>query len=378
MNPVLRPVFTLELNYKIIPGLVTLGKYDGTHPSLTAATSTDKVVKEIATLNINQKITALAAGVLVSNDEKDILVIGTNTHILVYHVHDNRDVFYRECQDGVRTLAIGTFNDVKMPVVMVGGNSSIQGYDHAGNEIFWTAVGDVVTSIILTDYNKDGLNEIIAGAEDFNIRVYKGHQTIAQYTETEVVTNLVALPENRFAYSVSNGTVGVYEQDVRLWRIKSKNIAISLHPYDLLGQSTVQLVIGWSNGKIDCRAVKTGEVLFKDAMSSGISGLVEGDYRSIGKADIICVSCEGEVRGYTTTKTLTNAADSSETEHDSVRELLAQKQILLMELKHYSTNAKYNENAMHETESYENSGVIPANTRLQIAINTNDSMKNNQ
>lgn len=52
------------------------------------------------------------------------------------------------------------------------------------------------------------------------MRVFKGDKIISELTETEVVTGLVALPENRFAYSVSNGTIGVYEQDVRLWRVK--------------------------------------------------------------------------------------------------------------------------------------------------------------
>ncbi|KAJ8927775.1 hypothetical protein NQ314_019724 [Rhamnusium bicolor] len=396
MDKLIRPVFTLELNYKILPGLVTLGKYDGTHPCLTAATSNDKVLihsphrrnpsisgritwsesnREIATLNINHTITSLTTGALLPNDEKDVLVIGTSTHILVYHVHDNKDVFYKECQDGVNTVTIGTFKENKTLVVIVGGNSSVHGYDHKGNEIFWTAVGDVVTSMLLMDYNKDGSNELIVSSEDFIIRIFKGDLIIAEHVETEVVTNLVALPENRFAYSVSNGTVGVYEQDIRLWRVKSKNFAIAMHSYDLLGQSSMQLITGWSNGKIDCRSVKTGEVLFKDSMNSGLSGIIEGDYRSIGKTDIICVSCEGEVRGYTTTKTLSNSVDGSGIEQDTVRELLAQKQALLMELKHYENNTKYNENILNETESYENSGVIPASTRLQIAINTNDTSK---
>lgn len=57
-------------------------------------------------------------------------------------------------------------------------------------------------------------------SEDYNIRVYKGDKIISENVETEIVTGLVDLPENRFAYSVSNGTVGVYEQDVRLWRVK--------------------------------------------------------------------------------------------------------------------------------------------------------------
>ncbi|KRT85660.1 hypothetical protein AMK59_441, partial [Oryctes borbonicus] len=97
-----------------------------------------------------------------------------------------------------------------------------------------------------------------------------------------------------FGYSVSNGTIGVYEQDVRLWRVKSKNFAISTYSYDLLGKGYTQLITGWSNGKIDCRCVLTGEVLFKDVMPHGMAGIVEGDYRSIGKTDLICVSVDGE------------------------------------------------------------------------------------
>lgn len=43
MDIKIRPVFNLELSYQIIPGIVTIGKYDGTHPCMTAATPTDKV-----------------------------------------------------------------------------------------------------------------------------------------------------------------------------------------------------------------------------------------------------------------------------------------------------------------------------------------------
>lgn len=46
-------------------------------------------------------------------------------------------------------------------LVFVGGNSSVHGYDHNGCEMFWTAVGDVVTALILLDYNKDGMKEVL-------------------------------------------------------------------------------------------------------------------------------------------------------------------------------------------------------------------------
>jgi len=37
------PIFTFSLNQKILPGRITIGKYDGTHTCLTAATTADKV-----------------------------------------------------------------------------------------------------------------------------------------------------------------------------------------------------------------------------------------------------------------------------------------------------------------------------------------------
>lgn len=37
------PIFTLKLNHKINPRMVTIGQFDGVHPCLTAATQAGKV-----------------------------------------------------------------------------------------------------------------------------------------------------------------------------------------------------------------------------------------------------------------------------------------------------------------------------------------------
>lgn len=37
------PIFTLKLNHKINPRMVTVGTFDGLHPCLTAATQAGKV-----------------------------------------------------------------------------------------------------------------------------------------------------------------------------------------------------------------------------------------------------------------------------------------------------------------------------------------------
>ena len=81
---------------------------------------------------------------------------------------------------------------------MVGGNCSLQGFDYEGNDPFWTVTGDNVTSLVLTDYNKNGKNELVVGSEDFEIRVFADDEIITEITETESVTNLTAVQDGRF------------------------------------------------------------------------------------------------------------------------------------------------------------------------------------
>lgn len=47
-------------------------------------------------LNINQSVTCLTAGRLGPGTAGDTLVVGSQTNLLAYDVHDNADVFYKE------------------------------------------------------------------------------------------------------------------------------------------------------------------------------------------------------------------------------------------------------------------------------------------
>lgn len=97
---------------------------------------------------------------------------------------------------------------------------------------------------------------------------------------------------------------------------------MSIHAFDLNADGVVELITGWSNGKvsmplhrlliefiktpplfpavcpflfqIDARSDRTGEVIFKDNFSSSVAGVVEGDYRLDGQQQLICASTEGE------------------------------------------------------------------------------------
>lgn len=45
-------------------------------------------------------------------------------------------------------------------VVVVGGNCSVTILDAQGTEIFWTAMGGIVTSLVVYDFDGDGENEV--------------------------------------------------------------------------------------------------------------------------------------------------------------------------------------------------------------------------
>lgn len=75
---------------------------------------------------------------------------------------------------------------------------------------------------------------------------------------------------------------------------QSKNIIQYLASYDLDGDGVDELITGWSNGKIDARNSKTGEIIFKENFSHGIAGIIAGDYRRAGRNQLIIISQTGE------------------------------------------------------------------------------------
>ncbi|NP_690843.1 BBSome complex member BBS2 isoform X1 [Danio rerio] len=382
------PIFTLKLNHKINPRMVAIGKYDGIHPCLTAATQAGKVFihnphtraqrptahrlsqstqdSDISLLNINQSVSCLTAGTLGPKSTGDTLLVGSQTNLLAYDVHDNTDVFYKEVTDGANAIVLGKLGDIQSPLAIIGGNCALQGFDYEGNDLFWTVTGDNVRSLVLCDFTADGKNELLVGSEDFDIRVFKEDELVTEMAENETVTSLCHMHGSRFGYALANGTVGVYDRTARYWRIKSKNHAMSIHAFDLNADGVVELITGWSNGKIDARSDRTGEVIFKDNFSSSVAGVVEGDYRMDGQIQLICTSVEGEVRGYLpASKEMKGNLMDSSIEQDLIRELSQRKQNLMLELRNYEENAKALP-GLSEGES--KMGVIPANTQLQTAL----------
>ncbi|KZC07707.1 PREDICTED: Bardet-Biedl syndrome 2 protein homolog [Dufourea novaeangliae] len=358
--------FSLNIQKHVEPGLVTCGKFDGSHACLAMATFGGNILVhsphrqpqikghdheqsdrklawsgELAELQIGTEITALCTGRF-NDDERDVLLIGTASHVLAYHIEDNSDIFYKEMSDGARCIIIGKLGWLPNQVAIVGGNCSVTILDAQGTEIFWTVAEGIVSSLAIFDFDGDNENELITGTQDFEIKVYKEENVLWEAKETAPITTLTGLPNRRFVYSVGNGTLGVYEMAQRLWRVKSKHRVVVTRSFDVNGDGTPEVITGWNNGKVDARSSNSGEVFFKVQLSTGIAGIVEADYRRIGKPDLVVVSTSGDVRGYGSGSTMDTPEPG-----EAMRDLLAKKQVLQMELRQRAASVP---NMYHRTK----------------------------
>lgn len=93
--------------------------------------------------------------------------------------------------------------------------------------------------------------EIVAGSSNGRIRVIRRCEIIAEVSEGDGVVGLCTLNGGRrFAYLLTNGSVGVYERTTRLWRIRTKHSASCIQQFDITGDGKSEVVIGCRNGKV--------------------------------------------------------------------------------------------------------------------------------
>ncbi|KRY50063.1 Bardet-Biedl syndrome 2 -like protein, partial [Trichinella britovi] len=359
--------FNVKLNHKIAPKAVTLGHFDDNQCSLVAVDNVGKVFLHTiealknaecmddstlprfrlnqnasAMMNINRMVKIVATGYLKASDTFDAIVIGTATHILVYDVKNNCDLFYKEVSGGLESILIGRFGDFEEELIVCGGSCALQGFNWQGKEIFWS---------------------LLVGSDDFDIRVFKGDEIVSSISETEAVTNLLSLGSNRFAYALANGTLGVYASACRLWRIKSKANPTFLCLYDIDGDDEQELVTGWSSGKIDFRKCQNGELVAKDHMNSAIVGIEIFGLSAKDGAYLLCCSSSGEVRGYFAYSGQRNLIPV-DTVRDTIRNLSIERQNLLVELENYE-----------EKEIAAQSQLSSDNTTLRIPTDTRVTQK---
>ena len=140
--------YNFTLNHSLPQGLVTINKFDGVNPSLASCTTGGKILvhtphakdemdpsmglkgKDIQYLNVNKDVVCLTGGKLSPDLDRELLMIGSKTNLLVYDINENSDVFDKEVQDGVNCMLFAEDFNPAFPLVLTGGNLSLTGFDN--------------------------------------------------------------------------------------------------------------------------------------------------------------------------------------------------------------------------------------------------------
>lgn len=234
---------------------------------------------------------------------------------------------------------------------------------------------------------------MIVGSEGNEIRVFKEDAILFDLQETDAIKCVCYLGRNCFAYALCNGTVGVYLNRDRLWRIKSKNEVVALVAFDANGDGQLELITGWNSGKVDARSIQTGQVIFKEQFRQRIAALLVADYDQDGRPELLVLTVNGEVRGLQNTQTVQDAGaltpkstDGSNAgqqlaaeQQQRLAQLMRRKHQLGLELRTYESSGRFVEEQRFAEEDELRSraratapgeafGAIPARTELKSAL----------
>jgi Bardet-Biedl syndrome 2 protein len=293
--------YNFTLNHSLPQNLVTINKFDGKTPSLACSTTGGKVLvhtphskdnadpilgmkgKDVQYLNVNKDIVCLTGGRLDNNVDRDMLMIGSKTNLLVYDINENSDVFDKEVQDGISCMTFAKDLNPDYPLIITGGNLSLTGFDSSSEEQFWTVTGDVANSIEILDFDMDGQKELVVGSDDYSIRVYKNEEMIFDISEESKVQFLSKIERTAFAYALNNGTIGTYAGSAQRWNSRAENRISALLGIDFDMDGSKQIMVGYQSGKFEIRKSTDGEVTFKSNMGSTISKIMYEDYRMEGE-----------------------------------------------------------------------------------------------
>lgn len=247
-------------------------------------------------------------------------------------------------KDGVLSIAVGPVDvaGIMNTVALVGGNCSILGFDKTGEDIFWTVSGDNVSALAFGNVeNRDKL-DILVGSEDYAIRVFRNEEMLYEINESSTIKGFAPTNWRRYAYWLDNGTLGLYQQNARIWRVKTRHKVISAISSDIMGTGKPDLVVGWSNGRLEVRNEAKGDCIFKKMLKDPISKVLQADYRLDGTQQVMACTETGKVVGFVPQQ---NAEPTPEMKQDIIEDLTKQKQSILNEIKHYQGQKQESLNA---------------------------------
>ena len=221
---------------------------------------------------------------------------------MCYDLQQNKTLFNKDIIEGVYCIICGMYSSFNVPLCIIGGNCSVMGIDSNGDDQFWTVLGGNTICMTLADVNNDGENELIVGTDDFAIRFYQGENLINEINENTKIIEIKSFGNsNIFSYALENGTIGVYKESTRQWKMKEKGYVSSIIVNDFNQDRNYEILCGWSTGKIQMRDGNNGKVLLELDTGKEICKMLYDNLvvnNSKKPNDILCFTTNGEVYGY--------------------------------------------------------------------------------
>ena len=211
---------------------------------------------------------------------------------------DGDYVLFSFLMDGVYCMVSGMYSIYPTPLCIVGGNCSVTGIDAKGEDKFWTVLGGNAICMTLFDVNEDGYNELVVGTDDFAIRFYQNENVINEINENTKIINVAVIEGFKFVYALENGTVGLRNSTDRLWKMKENGYVTAIVIDDFNKDNIYEILLGWSNGKIQLLAQEKGKILIEFDVQQPLSTILFGSLTSNEEDHLVALTQKGEVFGY--------------------------------------------------------------------------------
>ena len=323
----------------------------GTLPASLAALDAagDPLLPDLSASTDNST-SATAAAAVATAVPRDYLLCGSAEHLHAFDVEANRTLYTAPLPDGATRLAFAPLLKPAEPLAIAGGNCSLHGYAAPdGAEAYWSVCGDTVSCMAARPLpalaplitassattgaagavgavgaqSPSALCELLVGADDYAIRVYRGVDIVAEHHESDVPTHLVPLPfpslasptgsptapvsasaaaaaaaaaaanttgAMGFAFALAGGVVGAYTPaGDKAWSVRARDSVVALLVLPppppaapglpaAAGAATAALVVVWDCGRVEARDTRTGMLLCQATVEGPVVAAVAGPF----------------------------------------------------------------------------------------------------
>ncbi|KAI9343447.1 ciliary BBSome complex subunit 2 [Zopfochytrium polystomum] len=212
------------------------------------------------------------------DEHNDFLLIGTRGSVTLFDVDKKTAVFVRDFADPVCAVWSALLPGSSIPMAFVGTGFSLQAFDVAGNEAFWTLSGGVILSVASlikppeSTFEKPPQNNLLVASKDSFVRWFENETYVGEILEHSPAAFLVGLSHSSFGFILEDGSVGVYSGSKRLWKKRSDDKAVLIKGVDLNSSEIGPLVaVAQTSGKLTLRSLSEGTILWAAKFDAAIS-----------------------------------------------------------------------------------------------------------